>query len=123
MRRSIVALTLLLFGAIAFAAPTCSIRFMNVADPNAYYFNLARDLTNLQGTLIVKNPKIVRTQSISESYEIEAGSYYICGTYDKKEWGNNNQPTVFEKGKEYFIVRVKSGEGYVVIIGDEKKRQ
>ncbi len=121
MKKYLIMLGFVILGSTLFAAPKCSIRFMNAGDTNPYYFVLAKDLGDIANTSIIKNPKSIKMLSVSKLYEIEAGNYYICGSYDKKEWGYNNQPTTFEKGKEYFILRIKPGEGYVVIVGDDFK--
>ena len=94
------------------------IRFINVGAPT-YTFTISKNKNNPEKTSLTNPLQELQKGSISDVYLIEPGSYYICGTYDKKGWGFNNRPNNFEANTEYFIMMIKPGEGYVII---EKKK-
>ncbi len=114
MRKTFVAV-LFVFVFIGFISADCTIRFMNIGDKESYFFGIVSDKQNIKGTMIIKDYPNVGYKTITKEYKVKSGSYYICGSNDNEHWGYNNNTTLFEDNTEYFIIRTKPGEGYLVI--------
>ncbi len=117
MKKTFILFSILMASGLAFAdgKEEIIIRFMNVGDPSPYYFCLARDKSAPEKTSVTNPVRKLKTEAVSDPYTVPAGSYYICGSYDLKNWGYNNEPIRLLPGTDYFILRVKPGEGYKVI--------
>lgn len=94
---------------------TFTVRFLNLGDPNPYCFTLAGESAKAGATSAIADIPKVPMGRITPPIAVRSGTWYVCGSYDQKQWGYNNEPVTFDAGREYLIIRVKPGEGYRII--------